>query len=80
MGKIGDEFAVFGDRLKVDQISEINPCDTGDKIWEEYAGVADISADYADSEAEYFNLQGIRVDNPAHGLIQALGTNKVMIP
>lgn len=157
MGKIGDEFAVFGDRFKVDQISEINPCGTplleyhasvvdqdefalftdlryiagvgvigicgayseaffdsftpgviggywcppvlnyvtdvddnivyigagGDKIWEEYASVANVLTEDDNGNAEYFNLQGIKVDNPTHGVFlrrTAAGTSKVTIP
>lgn len=31
------------------------------------SGITDITGDSADAPAEYYNLQGIRVHNPAHG-------------
>jgi hypothetical protein len=32
------------------------------------AGVKDITVDNSEAEVEYFNLQGIRVNNPTNGL------------
>lgn len=48
----------------------------------ELAGVADITADDSDAPVEYFNLSGVRVDNPANGLYirrQGSKVQKVML-
>lgn len=36
--------------------------------WSNLSGISDITAEDTDAPAEYFNLQGIRVTNPANGL------------
>ena len=41
------------------------------------AGIADIIVDSADAPAEYFNLQGVRVENPTPGLYIRRQGNKV---
>ena len=45
-------------------------------------GISDIEIDSANGEAEYFNLQGIRVDNPTNGIFirrQGSKVEKVVI-
>ncbi len=41
------------------------------------SGIADIAVDAANGAVEYFNLQGIRVDNPAEGIFIRREGNKV---
>ena len=40
------------------------------------AGVADIAVDNADGEAVYYNLQGVRVDNPDRGVYVKVANGK----
>ena len=40
-------------------------------------GINDINVDNANAPVEYFNLQGIRVENPANGLYIRRQGNKV---
>ena len=54
----------------------------GRKIWSEYTGINKIEADTTDAPAEYYNLQGVRVQNPDHGLYivrQGSTVSKVLV-
>ena len=49
----------------------------------EMSGVENISTEDANQPAEYFNLQGVRVDNPENGLYicrRGNTTTKVLVP
>lgn len=41
------------------------------------AGVENVAADYSNAPAEYFNLQGVRVNNPENGIFICRQGNKV---
>lgn len=39
----------------------------GGKIWEDYAGLSQVTLDSSDAPVRYFNLQGVQVENPSSG-------------
>ena len=50
--------------------------------WNDLSGVSDIISEDTDAPVEYFNLQGIRVDEPTNGLFirrQGHKTEKVIL-